>query len=277
MVEPMTTTMRPLPLLLALLAFPSAAFAHRLDEYLQATLVAVEPGAFRLQINLTPGVAVAERVLALIDRDGDDLISTNEAAAYAELLKRDLKVRLDQHHVELKLTSSSFPEPADLRTGLGIIQMEFSVAPGALGAGPHKLTLENRHLPALSVYLFNAAQPRSASVRITGQRRNQDQSTGEIAFDFHPPPNPSMPVGMDILHANGVRANQPRASEERAPPWENRCVIPTRPARAGAASVPRATLVLKPLPISAASGGAREAFGLRPACWRFPVGRGVPD
>jgi len=48
---------------------------------------------------------------------------------------------------------------------------------------------------------------------------------------------------LDILHAHGVRANQPRASEERAPPWENRCVTPTRPARAGAASVPKVTLI----------------------------------
>src|SRR5208337_1366280 len=39
--------------------------------------------------------------------------------------------------------------------------------------------------------LFNAAQPRSPSVQITGQKRNENQSTGEIAFAFHPPPNPS--------------------------------------------------------------------------------------
>ena len=43
MVEAVTTTLRRLPLLFALLAFPSAVFAHRLDEYLQATLVAIEP------------------------------------------------------------------------------------------------------------------------------------------------------------------------------------------------------------------------------------------
>jgi len=41
------------------------------------------------------------------------------------------------------------------------------------------------------------------------------------------------------LHANGVRAYQPRAT-----PWENRRVTPTRPARAGAvASVPQVTLI----------------------------------
>src|SRR5262249_53406279 len=80
-----------LPLsLLPLLAPPPTLFAHRLDEYLQATLVSIEPNAIRLQINLTPGVAVAEPVLARIDLDRDGVISTNEAAAYAEMLKRDL-------------------------------------------------------------------------------------------------------------------------------------------------------------------------------------------
>jgi hypothetical protein len=193
-VETLTTILNRLGLLLGLVALPSGALAHRLDEYLQATLVAVEPGALRLQINLTPGVAVADQVLSLIDRDRDGLISTSEAAAYAELLKRDLVVRLDQRKLELRLTASNFPDPTALLTGLGLIQMEFSVTPGVLAAGPHKLTLENRHLPAASVYLFNAARPRSASLRITGQKRNDNQSKGEIAFDFHPPPRPSVPV-----------------------------------------------------------------------------------
>src|SRR5207302_9883871 len=113
----------PLLLLLGLLAWPSAVFAHRLDEYLQATIVAIEPERVRLQINLTPGVAVAEQVLAVIDRGGGGVISTNESAAYAELLKRDLGVRLDARNVELRLTEFYFPGPAELRTGLGFIQM----------------------------------------------------------------------------------------------------------------------------------------------------------
>jgi hypothetical protein len=199
MVEAVTMTLRRLaPLLLALLAFPPAVFAHRLDEYLQATLVIIQPGEVRLEINLTPGVAVAEQVLTLIDRDRDGVISTNEAAAYAGLLKRDLIVRLDERDVELKLCASNFPEPAEFRTGLGIIQMEFAVTPSSLSAGAHRLTLENRHLPTVSVYLFNAAQPQSGSVRIITQMRNQNQSMGEIAFDYHPPPNPSITVGIVV-------------------------------------------------------------------------------
>ena len=178
---------RPRLLLFALLAFPSAVFAHRLDEYLQATLVAIEPREVRLQINLTPGVAVADQVLAMIDRDRDGLISTREAAAYAELLKRDLIVRLDQRNIELKLTASSFPAPTELRAGVGIIRLDFSTTAGPVTAGVHELTVENRHLPTLSVYLVNAALPRSDSVQVTRQKRNADQSVGEIEFTFHPP------------------------------------------------------------------------------------------
>jgi hypothetical protein len=186
MVEAVITILGRLPLLFALLAFPSAVFAHRDDEYLQATLVAIEPSGVRLQINLTPGVAVAEQVIAEIDRDRDGAISENEAAAYAELLKRDLTLRMDGQDLEFKLTASEFVEPAELRTGSGTIQMEFCAILRPLATGPHRLTFENRHLTSMSVYLINASQPRFATVQITRQKRNENQSTGEIEFIFHP-------------------------------------------------------------------------------------------
>src|SRR5215468_9979956 len=100
MANAMTRTWRCLGLLVGWLVLPSIGLAHRLDEYLQATLVSIEPGEVHLQINLTPGVAVAEEVLALIDRDRNGTISTNEAAAYGELVKRDLVVRLDQRSLK---------------------------------------------------------------------------------------------------------------------------------------------------------------------------------
>jgi hypothetical protein len=121
-------------------------------------------------------------VIAKIDRDRNGAISKNEAATYAESLKRDLTLHIDGRNLDLKLTASEFVPPEELRTGSGIIQMEFSAISGPLAAGPHKLTLENRHLPTISVYLINAAQPRFATVRITRQKRNANQSAGEIEF-----------------------------------------------------------------------------------------------
>jgi len=185
MAQAVTRTVYRLPLLLALLAVPSAVFAHRDDQYLQASLVAIEPSGVWLQINLTPGVAVAEQVIAEIDRDLDGVISKNEAAVYAESLKRDLTLRMNGRKLKLRLTASEFVTPAELRTGSGVIQIEFAANFGPLATGPHRLALENRHLPAVSVYLINAAQPRLATVQITRQKRNQNQSAGEIEFTFH--------------------------------------------------------------------------------------------
>jgi hypothetical protein len=185
--------------LLILLAAPSVAFGHRLDEYLQATLVAIEPGDIRLQMNLTPGVQVVDQVLARIDTDHDGAISAKEAAAYAESLKRDLIVRLDRRVLKLKLTAVNVLEPDELREGEGIIQLEFSVAFGPLRAGAHSLSIENRHMPDVSVYLLNAAKPKADSIQITGQKRNESQSAGEIGFTFRPRPNPYAAVGIDVL------------------------------------------------------------------------------
>jgi hypothetical protein len=186
--------------LLAWLATP--AFAHRLDEYLQATLVSIEPGRVRLQMNLTPGVDIAEKVLARIDGDRDGVISAKEATAYAKSLQRDLIVKMDERSLKLKLIASSFSAPAELRSGWGMIQMEFSAAPGSLSTGEHRLTILNHHLPGISVYLFNAAQPefftaassKSNAIEITSQRRNQTQSACEIEFTYHAPLSSSIPT-----------------------------------------------------------------------------------
>jgi hypothetical protein len=178
-------------LFLFLLALPSAGWAHQLDEYIQATLVAIEPGEIRLQMNLTPGVQVASQVLTLINQNHNSVISTNGAAAYAEALRHDLVVRLDDRVVELKLNTSKFPAVSEIREGTGIIQIEFSITPASFAAGAHKLTLDNRHLPAISAYLFNAARPKSDLIQITGQKRNDTQSLGEVDFNFSAPAKPA--------------------------------------------------------------------------------------
>ena len=169
-------------LLLGLRAFAAAVSAHQLDEYLQATLVDIEPGSIRLQMNLTPGVAVAGKVLALVDRDRDGVISTNETAAYIELLKRDLSVHLDGRDLELRATRSYCPNSAELRTGWAYIQVEYSAKTGVLKPGLHKLTIINRHLSGVSAYLLNATQPSSPVVEVTRQTRTENQSAGEIEF-----------------------------------------------------------------------------------------------
>ena len=210
-------------LLIAMLAIASPVCAISWMQYLQATLVDIEPECIRLQINLTPGVSVADAVLSLIDRDRDGKISATEAAAYSELLKRDLIVRLDQRIVELKPTSFNFPDPDEVRTGWGIIQIEYSIDPGSMSAGDTISLLENHHLNTVSAYLFNAALPRSDFIEIASQKRNESQSIGDIEFTFHPPAKSSRHAGtfasVAVLLAVGVtgmwrvRRNSPRVTE----------------------------------------------------------------
>jgi hypothetical protein len=173
---------------LAVLAWVVAgapALAHRLDEYLQATLVEIRAEEIRLRINFVPGVEVAAKVLALIDRDSDGDISAREADAYTSLLKNDLTLQVDDRTIELRVSSSDFPKPAELRTGAGVIQVELTAAPGPLPEGAHTLTFVNRHVPERSVYLFNAVKPQFTSVEIAAQKRNGNQSTGRIEFRLH--------------------------------------------------------------------------------------------
>jgi hypothetical protein len=172
-----------LPLALSALSF--GALAHRLDEYLLATLVHIEPGGIEVMINLTPGVDVADEVLEQIDWNRDGQVSEGETATYAELLRRDLTLRLDAEDLELEAVGAVVPTPAELRTGEGIIQLKFAVAT-SLEPGRHVLDFENRHFSGIGIYLFNAALPKSRSIAINRQRRNDDQSVGEIRFSFMP-------------------------------------------------------------------------------------------
>ncbi len=174
--------MRRLFLLSSLLGAALTSQAHRLDEYLQAAQVVIEPAHVRLQLVLEPGVEVAAQVLKHIDRDSNQTISRTEAAAYGGAVQRDLALRLDGQPLQLKLEIFEFDTPAELRNGSGIIRLVFSAAFTASQSGAHQLVLENRHLNAISVYLFNAMQPDLPAVRIARQQRNETQSVGTIDF-----------------------------------------------------------------------------------------------
>ncbi|QDU90468.1 hypothetical protein Pla175_38730 [Pirellulimonas nuda] len=160
---------------------------HQLDELVQATLVDVTPSAVHLSINLSPGVEIAEKVIALADRDADGVISTAESEAYARGLTSDLAVSLDGHELTLKVHSARFPDVAELQSGWGVIQIELAAPFWWLASGRHTLSFQNKHQRDLSVFLFNAAMPGSQLIEIEGQHRNADQSEGSIDFAYHRP------------------------------------------------------------------------------------------
>jgi hypothetical protein len=89
----MKTRLAPFGFLLLWLATP--AFAHKLDEYLQAATIAVDTHHVAVQLRLTPGVAVFRTVLAEIDTNRDGETSDAEQQAYAQRVQRDLSLTLD--------------------------------------------------------------------------------------------------------------------------------------------------------------------------------------
>src|SRR5215471_10351100 len=98
--------------------------AHRLDEYLQATMIGVTRDAIDVEIQLTPGVAMLPVLMAVIDQDRDGRISGEEERAYAGRVTREVALRVDGVPAPLSLIESSFPAVEAMREGLGTIRLK---------------------------------------------------------------------------------------------------------------------------------------------------------
>jgi hypothetical protein len=99
----------------AALLLCGVAQAHRVDEYLQATVVTVQRDRIEASMRLIPGVVVAPAVLAAIDVNNDGILSTQEAQSYAQRVLGDLSVSADGKQVQPKLVSWSLPSPSEMR------------------------------------------------------------------------------------------------------------------------------------------------------------------
>jgi len=157
------------------LCFAKGALAHRLDEYLQATILTVEKVRVAASMRLIPGVSVASAVIASIDSNGDGVLSAEEQQAYAERVLAGLTLTVDGTRLHPKLVSVDFPTLELMRQGLGEIHLEFAadLPPG----GPNRqLVLENRNREGKTVFLVNCLVPQDRDIRMMGQTRNEDQS-----------------------------------------------------------------------------------------------------
>lgn len=164
----------------------TCASAHRLDEYLQATLVSVEKTRMQGEITLTPGVAVYRVVFAALDTNSDGIVSEAEQRAYAERVLNDLSLSVDGRPLTARLLSFRFPGIEEMKDGRGEIQLVFSANLPAGGAS-RRIGLANRHLSRIAAYQVNALVPRDPGIRIIAQNRNYDQSLYELEFEQEGP------------------------------------------------------------------------------------------
>ena len=156
--------------------------AHRRDEYLQAARLGIDPGTVHIELDLTPGIALAEAIIADIDRNRDGSVSTDEQRAYGSLVLGALEVEVDGRPLRVQLGGSSFPDNDAMRRGEGTIRLQAATTLPGLSVGAHQLLFLNRHHPDGSVYLANALVPQSDQVAVTAQRRDGDQR--ELIIDY---------------------------------------------------------------------------------------------
>ena len=159
-----------------------AAWAHRIDEYLQATILSLQANRIDASMRLIPGVVVAPSVLALIDSNPDGGCSESETKAYAQRVLADLSITLDGKATGAQLDAWNVPEAWRLRDGLGEIQIQYHLELPPSSEADRSLTLANHHLNAGSVYLVNVEVPQDPRLRVLDQKRNPAQSLYELAY-----------------------------------------------------------------------------------------------
>jgi len=166
---------------LAIVLAAAPAGAHRLDEYLQGTLVTIGKDRLQAEITLTPGVAVLPVVLADIDTDADGAISEAEQQAYAAKVLRDVSLTIDGHPLRPRLVSWKFPAGAEMNQGLGEIRIGFS-ADLPSGGPERRVIFENHHQPRIAAYQVNCLVPPDPEIRVVAQKRNYSQSVYELEY-----------------------------------------------------------------------------------------------
>jgi len=164
------------------LAVGTGASAHRYDEYLQAARIAIDPDGIRLELSLTPGIAVADAVIRDIDVNGDAVLSGAEQNSYAERVLRALSLRVDDTPAPLKLAAANVPEATALRRGDAAITLRAHAGTARTATGAHRLSFRNLNASHGAVYLANALLPDDDRVAITGMTHEVDQRGLTVAY-----------------------------------------------------------------------------------------------
>lgn len=170
---------------LAVALLPASAGAHTLDEYLQTARLSLTRSDVGLDLDLTPGAAVAASIVALIDSDGDGVISPVEAAAYGNRVLADTVVELDGTPVAMTLTQIEVPPIGGMREGMATIQLHATGAHRMQLAGHPRLAFRNDHAPQGSVYAVNALIPTDRGLSVSRQDRDVYQRSIQVRYDVH--------------------------------------------------------------------------------------------
>ena len=185
-----------------MLGAASTPSAHRRDEYLQAARLAIDPARVEIALDLTPGIAVADQVLAEMDPDGSGAIDRTEGRAYAQRVLHSVTVDVDGRPLSLLLIDVDAPDNGAVREGDGVLRLRAQARLPDLDAGVHRLRYRNDHRNDLGAYLANALVPASERVVIAGQRRDPEQR--ELTIEYVLAPDRAARVRLGLALASGA-------------------------------------------------------------------------
>jgi nickel/cobalt transporter (NicO) family protein len=158
---------------------PAAVSAHVLDQYLQASRIECGADGVDVELDLTPGIALAPAVFFSINTDRDGRISSTEGRAYSARVLSELVLDLDGQRVPLELVASVYPSFDEMGAGIGTIRLR-ATARFRLPSGVHHLRYSNGHRGDVGVYLVNAVRPSTAGITLGPPRRDPQQRTFEL-------------------------------------------------------------------------------------------------
>jgi hypothetical protein len=184
---------------------PSAVAAHRLDELLQASRVSLSRDRVTVELDLTPGAAIASAVTELVDLNADGAVSPIEAKEYGQVVLSGLVLELDGHPVALTLTRVETPSLDEMRAGVGTIALRAAGQVEAVAGGRRELYFQNNHHPAGSIYLVNALVSGDRDVTVLRQRRDSRQQAARIEY-YVRSPRPARVLWL-LIAAGGLSAS----------------------------------------------------------------------
>jgi hypothetical protein len=179
--------------------------AHRLDECLQAARIAVEPARVDLELDLTPGTAVAESIIADIDGDRDGALSRDEQRTYVGHVLDAVELTVDGRPLDVRPDTFAFPEVDALRRGEGTIHLRSEIGLPSQSTGTHHLFFRNKYRQDVSVYLANVLVPESERIAVSAQRHDAEQRDLTIDYVVRATPWLSVPGWLLVVIA-GVTA-----------------------------------------------------------------------
>ena len=130
-----------------------SASAHPLDEVIQAAYLTIAPGEIQLDLEIQPGILVAQDIARVVDANGDRRISPAEARAYGERTLRNSSLTVDGGPATLRLVNVETPPYAQLAQGY--IMHIHAVATRRDRVGARVFAYLNRYAPLKSQYQAN--------------------------------------------------------------------------------------------------------------------------